>query len=938
VGLSIFGTGANVQWNLEGGSITDLSSNSSPAYFNFDSFEQIQVVTGGGDVSIQSSGLSINLVTKSGSNVFKGTALFTFENDATQWNNVTQELFYSSTSGFLSGNPIQRIGNYSGEAGGPIQRNRLWWWAAADYQDINTGVLNFFDGTKGDFCQELITAQKNGQLSTTITYDKMEDVQQCLQNDKTTIKDLSWKFNYQLNAANKFQYLFQSDNKYRNRRGASATTLVEAVTQQTSDMPKGVGYWGLPLPTHSITHTLILTDRLVFNNQFTYVHGGFYLDYQDVPPQGDCEQSKWLNEAGLTAADYQTGNRASANCLWNVQSLGNRTTNISSRSLGTTYETARHSWEAKTDGTYFLSNVLGGDHSLKFGVGWRRNPITTFAHRSGGASVTLQCWNNANANCADAAGNSVPVAPGTTARFGLVPRSVVVGRDSLSTSNDWWTYNGYIQESYSRGRLRLNGGVRYDWQTSKYVGGCVPSNVMGLINPNTGTELLPAQCEDPRDVDPVTGKPLEPFSQWAPRVSATYDLVGNGKTQVHASYSLYFATKITLANAIGNLGGVTASWGNMQDNGLCATNVNTSCWQDLNLDGFVQGNELSWVVGGLPGMSPGGTRIPSFTGNFNADTGVLNPGGNTVDPSAQIGRTREAIAGVQHELIPNLAIGVDYVYRNYDHGTAGYLRGYQPGCESHAEVPCVGVGFPLSQIYSVRNTYTDPITGISAPYYTVPAGTVIPGNSLGTITVTNLSYDVYHGVILTANKRFSDRWQMNASVTIQTNPGYSPEGSFTNRTGVEFTNGISNIERYLFKMSGAYSLPWGFMVSGNLNVNDGGNRTLSINGPGSVPLCGAPNACASGSQTTGNTYNTLNFQPTGTTRLSPTKLLDLGLSKTFALRGGKNRLKVMLDAFNVFNINTIRGYSSNNLSNASFGAPNSIVPPRVVRFGAQFGF
>jgi hypothetical protein len=39
VGLSIFGTGANVQWNLEGGSITDLSSNSSPAYFNFDSFE-----------------------------------------------------------------------------------------------------------------------------------------------------------------------------------------------------------------------------------------------------------------------------------------------------------------------------------------------------------------------------------------------------------------------------------------------------------------------------------------------------------------------------------------------------------------------------------------------------------------------------------------------------------------------------------------------------------------------------------------------------------------------------------------------------------------------------------------------------------------------------------------------------------------------------------
>jgi hypothetical protein len=99
VGLSVYGTGSNVQWNLEGGSITDLSSNSSPSYFNFDSFEQIQVTTGGGDVSVQSSGLSINLVSKSGSNVFKGTAVATFENDAMQANNVTPELFYSGTSG-----------------------------------------------------------------------------------------------------------------------------------------------------------------------------------------------------------------------------------------------------------------------------------------------------------------------------------------------------------------------------------------------------------------------------------------------------------------------------------------------------------------------------------------------------------------------------------------------------------------------------------------------------------------------------------------------------------------------------------------------------------------------------------------------------------------------------------------------------------------------
>jgi len=142
VGLTSRGTGSNVQWNLEGGSITDLASNSSPTYFNFDSFDQISVTNGGGDVSVQSSGLSINLVTKSGSNVFKGSAVGTFENDKMQNNNVTAAQFVKGTSGFLSGAPIKKIYNISGEYGGPIIKNRLWWWAAARQQANNARFVN----------------------------------------------------------------------------------------------------------------------------------------------------------------------------------------------------------------------------------------------------------------------------------------------------------------------------------------------------------------------------------------------------------------------------------------------------------------------------------------------------------------------------------------------------------------------------------------------------------------------------------------------------------------------------------------------------------------------------------------------------------------------------------------------------------------------------
>ena len=520
--LSVYGSSASVQWNLEGGSITDLSSNSSPAYFNFDSFEQIQVTTGGGDVSVQSGGLSINLVTKSGSNVFKGTAVGTFSNDAMQANNISEELFEAGNAGFLSGNPISKITNMSIEYGGPIKKNRLWWWAAADRQDINAGVTNFFDGTKGELCQSLLAAQAAGNTSSAINYDQLDEVVKCLQNDRTLIKDLQWKFNYQLNAANKFQYLFQSDNKFRNARGASATTAKEATTEQTSEQP-----WKLPLPTHSLTHTYIATDRLVFNNMFTYVHGGFFLDYQDFDK---CGESRYI-EGATDNSLYQAGARAGADCLWNQQSLRVRTTSFADRSLVATYQTQRPGTEIKSDGTYFASGVLGGDHSLKFGVGYRHNPILSFSHYSGGGRAHVQCVGNSRANC----GDGTRVVPGS-GQAGLVPYAAVLYRDQLRNS-DWWSYNAYLQDSFSRGKWRLNGGVRWDWQQSKYLGGCVPANV---IRP----DLLPAQCEEATSsgVNPNTGETetIQPFSNFSPRLSVTYDLFGNGKTALKVSGGYYY--------------------------------------------------------------------------------------------------------------------------------------------------------------------------------------------------------------------------------------------------------------------------------------------------------------------------------------------------------------------------------------------------------------
>ena len=67
-------TTTNNMWAIDGVVVTDLvATGASSIYYDFDSFEEIQISTGGNDASLQTGGVGINLVTKSGTDRFKGT-------------------------------------------------------------------------------------------------------------------------------------------------------------------------------------------------------------------------------------------------------------------------------------------------------------------------------------------------------------------------------------------------------------------------------------------------------------------------------------------------------------------------------------------------------------------------------------------------------------------------------------------------------------------------------------------------------------------------------------------------------------------------------------------------------------------------------------------------------------------------------------------------
>ena len=132
------GNPTNNKWSLDGVDITDMAATgASPSYYDFDAFEEMTINTGGVDVTQQTGGVGINLVTKSGTDSFKGSSRFYVTDDKFESNNITDAL---RAQGATSGNPIQDIKDYGVEVGGPIKKGRAWVWGSFGKQNVDVGV------------------------------------------------------------------------------------------------------------------------------------------------------------------------------------------------------------------------------------------------------------------------------------------------------------------------------------------------------------------------------------------------------------------------------------------------------------------------------------------------------------------------------------------------------------------------------------------------------------------------------------------------------------------------------------------------------------------------------------------------------------------------------------------------------------------------------
>jgi hypothetical protein len=141
--------GTDKMWNLDGVTITDMSaSGASPTYFDFDAFQEIAITTGGADLSVGTGGLGINLVTKRGTNKFHGGGRFLFTDDATQSSNLPDALESDPRLENPDGtyrdkaDHIDRIQDYGFDLGGPIFKDKLWFYGTWGRQQVDIIALN----------------------------------------------------------------------------------------------------------------------------------------------------------------------------------------------------------------------------------------------------------------------------------------------------------------------------------------------------------------------------------------------------------------------------------------------------------------------------------------------------------------------------------------------------------------------------------------------------------------------------------------------------------------------------------------------------------------------------------------------------------------------------------------------------------------------------
>lgn len=202
-------------------------------YSDYGSFEEMNVSTNAKGADQFNSGITISMVAKSGGNAFHGNATAKYQNGSMQSNNTTPALIARGLP--VGSNKFTHFTDYYGDIGGPIFKDKLWFYGAyrQGYQgSFIPGFREYAGGPPAEF--------------------------------STVLKSPTGKLTYQITPKQKLEVYVSIPDKHQPYRGAGPRTPRNATQDQDS--------WSSQGPV--FTYTNIIDSKTSFTAKLA--RGGYW--------------------------------------------------------------------------------------------------------------------------------------------------------------------------------------------------------------------------------------------------------------------------------------------------------------------------------------------------------------------------------------------------------------------------------------------------------------------------------------------------------------------------------------------------------------------------------------------------------------------------------------------------------------------------------------
>ena len=449
--------------------------------------------------------------------------------------------------------------------------------------------------------------------------------------------------------------------------------------------------------------------------------------------------------------------------------------------------------------------------------------------------------------------------------FGI-PTALSVSGRSASDDGDLLVVNKldqqdvFLNDTWALGRLTLTLGARWD----RYKG-WMPQNEQ--IAYSIGPVSVPAQTFPEQD--------FFTWNSFGPRVGVTYDLGGDGKTVVKASYGLFWH----------NPGPTVSADANPNQNNKSVTYN----WNDINGDRQYQAGE-----------------------EVGAPTNTTLAGTVTIDPNIAQPYSHDASVYLERQIGTSIGTRVGFVYKTED----DLISLYNPG----RPIEAYTVPFPFVDVGP------DGVTGTADDRTLTLLG--VPASQAANFPIYNVEQNTprfsrYKTVEASMAKRQGNRWSAQAGGSYTWLNDFP--GQYPNDPNAQFNEPTT---RWDIKVSGTYEAPFGIRISPLLRHQAGVNfaRTISV---------GSAAATAAGAIYASTTANPYAAEARDARRQDNITVLDIRADRAFTLVGSL-RVRALFDLFNITNSNAVETRTVT--TGTSFNRPTSVLAPRTARIGFRLTF